>query len=245
MIKKHLFFLFFALFLTGCEEKRPPDHMVIGTCADYPPFEFYQNGTLTGLEIELIQKIMCVLGKKGVIKDLPFESLIGSLYSGRIDMAISALAETPERSEKMDFSIPYHESCTAMLVKENSSIKNIEDLANQTIGVQLGTTYEAMVTKHWLSKISNLKVRSLAKVPDLLQDLKSGRLAAIIIGIGEGNNIAKEISSLKVLPIEGIKAQYAIAFLKGSPLIEPVNHLIKKWRLDGTLLRLEEKWISK
>ena len=232
-----------SFLLIACEEEKSINQLFIGTSADYPPFEFYQDGEVIGFEMDLIRKIIKELQKELVIKDLPFESLVGSLQANRIDMVVAAMTPTPERLEKVDFSIPYHHSYEVMLVAKDSPIQSIDDLAGKTVGVQLGSIHEKTVQTEWMPKIKELKMRSLSKVPDLLQDFKAGRLDAIVMGSFEAFNIEKTARYLKIITIKGTEVVSAIAFPKGSTLLGPVNKLLQKWTDDGTLKKLEERWI--
>ena len=192
---KHFLVLLLCNFLfTACEEERPVNELYVGTSADYPPFEFYQDGKLIGFEMDLIRKIVKELQKECIIKDLPFDSLIGALQTKRIDMSISSFTSTPERLKKVDFSIPYYRSYEVMLVAKDSSIQSIDDLENKTVGVQSGSTHEITVKNDWMTKIKGLKMRSLSKIPDLLQDFKAGRLDAIIMGNSEASNVVHTVS---------------------------------------------------
>jgi polar amino acid transport system substrate-binding protein len=127
-MQRILILFFFSFLFIGCKEPKPVNQLIVGTSADYPPFEFYQNGSITGFEIELVRKIAKELHKDCVINDLPFESLLGALQSKRLDIAASGFSETPERLQKVYFSIPYHESSTVMIVNKDSSIMRPEDL---------------------------------------------------------------------------------------------------------------------
>lgn len=243
-MKRFGFLFFLSFLLIGCGEEKSNDQLVIGTSADYPPFQFYQDGNITGFEIELIKMVATELLKKSTIKDLPFESLIGALETKRVDVVASSLSETPERLKKVDFSIPFHESSTMLIVSKHSSIQTMKDLEGKEIGAQLGSIYEAEVKNNWLAKIPGLQVRSLSKIPDLLQDFKAGRLAAIVMGKSEAEGVLQSSPDLKMILLSEAKSGYAFAFPKGSPLVKPINKLLEQWKEDGTLKKLEEKWLK-
>ncbi len=83
--------------------------MVVGTAADYPPFEYYNNRyQLDGFDIGLIREIGKQLGVKVEIKDYAFDGLYNALQLGEIDVAIAAISDTPDRQQYVDFTSTYY-----------------------------------------------------------------------------------------------------------------------------------------
>jgi len=243
-MKKVLIPLFLCLSLFGCDKKKE-NHLIIATSADYPPFEFFKDGEIVGFEIDLINAIAKEMNYTTTIKDMSFDTIIGALQSERIDLAISNLTASAERKEKVDFTTPYHRTLSVMLVASHSSIQKPTDLAGKNVGTQMGSVYEKMIKDEWQPTISNLTLRSLSKVPDLIQDFKSGRLDALVLGITEGENIVKSHSGFKLISLPQTEAIAAIALPKNSPLTAKINAIIKKFETDGTLKKLQEKWMGK
>lgn len=90
----------------------------VGTEALMPPFEFVSaNNELSGFDIELAERIGQAIGKKVIIENMNFNALIPALQSGKIDLAISCFNVTEERKQKIDYSVPYHTSETAAMVR--------------------------------------------------------------------------------------------------------------------------------
>ncbi len=243
-MKKILALFLVSLSLIACDDKKDENTLVVATSADYPPFEFYKDGQIVGFEMDLIRAIAKEMNKEIVIKDMSFDSLIGGLQSGRIDIAISAISETPDRKEKVDFTIPYHRDSTVMLVGKTSPITKPENLTGKSVGAQMGSTHEKRIKEEWQPTIPNLSLRSLSKVPDLIQDYKSGRLDAIVLGATEAESIIKTHPEMKIVPLPGTEAISAIALPKGSPLTEPINNILKKWETDGSLKKIQDIWFS-
>jgi ABC-type amino acid transport substrate-binding protein len=235
---------FIACFLLfGCEEKRT-NHLLVATSADYPPFEFFKNGEIVGFEIDLINAIAKEISHTITIKDMSFDTIIGALQNQRIDLAISNITASPERQEKVDFTIPYHRTLSVMIVSSQSPIAKPTDLKGKNLGVQMGSVYEKMVKDEWQPVISNLTLRSLSKVPDLIQDFKAGRLDAIVLGITEGKSIVASHSEFKLVLLPETEAITAIALPKNSALTDKINDIIKKFEADGTLSKLRIKWME-
>ncbi len=81
--------------------------LVVGTNAEFPPFEYYENGELIGFDIDLMCEIGKRLGYRIEFKDFAFDALINNLASGKVDCIIAGISITEERLEVVDFSIPY------------------------------------------------------------------------------------------------------------------------------------------
>ena len=136
--------------LKGIQKK---GKLVLGTNADYPPFEFHTiidgKDEIVGLDIEIAKYIADELGVELEIKDMEFEKLLGGLSTGMLDIVIAGMNPDPEREKEANFTDIYYEANFAVLVnKENDfEITSIEDLEGKSIGVQIGTTQEE-ITKH-------------------------------------------------------------------------------------------------
>lgn len=231
-------------FLIGCDGKKDgtSSTLTVGVSADYAPFEFFKDGEIVGFDIDLMKEITNRLGKNVHFKDMSFEAILGSLVTHRIDAAISSITPTPERRKSVDFSQEYIHSNRVMICKGTSSIQSVTDLAERKVGVQSGSTHEVYV-QDTLSKDVRLTSKSLARIPDLLQDLEIGNISGIILGNPEAESIMKlGQKNLKIISLPGEVSGSAIAFSKGSSLTAQVDKVLDDLKNDGTLTRLKEKW---
>ena len=123
--------------------------MVVGTSADYYPFEYYTpDFQIDGFDIALIREIGQRLGKEVEIKDFAFDGLDGALELGQIDVAISAISVTPERATQVDFSDIYFVGEDGILASDASDIEvipSVAELNSYRVGVQSGTVYEDLL----------------------------------------------------------------------------------------------------
>jgi polar amino acid transport system substrate-binding protein len=92
--------------------------LTMGTCANLEPFSYMAEGRMTGLDIELAQRIGSILGKNVKIIDMAFEGLIPALQSGKIEIAISNFNVTEERKKAVAYSDPYSGNEISALVKQ-------------------------------------------------------------------------------------------------------------------------------
>lgn len=245
-----LFCLCFALLsLTGCGKKDNQAEgvkpLVVVTSPDNPPFEFKdtaQGGdNVIGFDMDVIQEIGKRLGRPVQIVEMDFAGLIPALQAGRADMAVASLNPTEERKKSVDFSDPYHVDKKALLVLETSTLTSEKDLQNKNLGAQLGSTHEA-AAKKWAKDTPGLTVISLGKIGELVQELKNGRIDAMVFEDIAARKIASSTPGLKAITLEVEGGPSAIAFPKGSPLVEPTNKALKE--MKGDIEQLEAKWFQ-
>ena len=138
------------LVVLSCSKKEEKDVLYVGTNAEYPPFEYLdENGNVVGFDVELINEISKIIGKKIEIKDMTFDGLIPALEAKTIDILIAGITATESRKKVINFSKPYFESQQAIIVKEdNNTITNFDSLNNTyTVGVVLGYVGDVALTE--------------------------------------------------------------------------------------------------
>jgi polar amino acid transport system substrate-binding protein len=92
------------------------DTLIVGTEALYAPYEFYQWGELSGIDIDIMYTIGKMLNKNIKFADMNFDVLIPSLVNEKTDLCIAAMSITEERSNSIDFSIPYDKNESVIVV---------------------------------------------------------------------------------------------------------------------------------
>jgi len=95
------------IFATDTSETTQNGTIKVGINAEFPPFEYYEDGILTGFDIDLMNQIGSRAGYSIEYVDIPFDSLIPAVLSGRIDCAISLISVTEERDKVIDYSRKY------------------------------------------------------------------------------------------------------------------------------------------
>ena len=145
-MKKILLFIFICLLLCGC--KKNDNELVMVTEAGFAPYEYYEDGEIVGVDVEIAKEIAKKVNKKLVIKDIYFDSIINELKSGKADFAIAGMSITEERKKEVDFSNEYITSRQIVIVNNNSSIESINEINNKIVAVQLGSVADSYVTKN-------------------------------------------------------------------------------------------------
>ena len=186
-----------SIALSGCVEETE-NKIIVGTSADYPPFEYVEDGKIVGFDIELITSLLEELGYTVEVQDIGFDSLIPSLVNDKIDLIAAAMTITSDREEQIDFSDPYYNSDQSILIQTDSdlTIDEDEDLSNLIIGAQTGTTGELWVIDN-LINITNAtmtddKLKRYDTYTLAVLDLDNGNVNAIILDNPVAESFAKD-----------------------------------------------------
>ena len=136
-----------TLLFTGCGKNE--NELVMVTEAGFAPYEYYKDGKVVGVDIDIANEIAKELGKKLVIKDIAFDSIINELKSGKADFAAAGLSITEDRKKQVDFTVEYTTSNQVVVVKKDSQITDINSLNGKRIAVQLGTVADLYATENF------------------------------------------------------------------------------------------------
>ncbi|MFW9895219.1 MAG: substrate-binding periplasmic protein [Candidatus Thorarchaeota archaeon] len=122
---------------------------LVGTSADYPPFEnkTFPGGQIVGFDVDLSQmiadEISAMAGKSISLTmvDIPFDSLIAACKAGTVDMLAAGMTYTTERAAQLAASVTYINVTQVVVARNDSSITitDINNLTAYTVGVQSGT----------------------------------------------------------------------------------------------------------
>ena len=143
---KKLIALLVALMMLGTVAAAMADTLTMGTNASFPPYEYYENEQIVGIDAEIAAAIAEKLGMELKIEDMEFKAIIPAVTTGKVDIGMAGMTVTEERLQSVNFSETYATGIQAIIVKEGSDIKSVDDLyaegATWKVGVQDATTGE-------------------------------------------------------------------------------------------------------
>ncbi len=228
---KKIFILFLLLFsLCGCG--RSENEIILATEAGFAPYEYYENGKIVGVDIDIAREIAKELGKDLVVKDIAFDSIIMEVKTGKSDFAAAGISYTPERARAVAFSDNYAVSKQIAIVKNDGNITNIEQIKNKKIAVQLGSVADTYVTDTFDKATIIRQKKYLATI----QDLEDGKVDVVVMDELPAKEILMEKSGLRILPESLVEDNYGIIVKKSNDeLLEVVNRVIKRMQEDGSL----------
>ena len=234
-----------AMALTGCGGS---DKLIMGTNA---PFEYTTSaglvGEFDGIDVAIAKQIADDMGTELEIADMDFDGLIAAVSTGKVDMVAAGMTATDERRKSVDFSDTYYVASQVMVVAaDNTDITKAEDLKNdKKVGVVLGYTGDGIVTEDL--EIAEDKITRANRGIDIVQDVKNGKLDAVVIDSATGIALAEK-NGLKV--VEDAEAfeteEYAIAVKKGNKeLLEKINATLAEMKSSGAIENLAVEYDEK
>ena len=216
------------IFITGCGKK--DNQLVMVTEAGFAPYEYYENGEIVGVDIDIAKEIAKYLGKELVIKDVSFDSIINEVKSGKSDFGAAGISYTEERAKEVDFTIDYSISKQVIIVKEG--INKIDNLDNKRIALQLGSVADSYVTKNY----KNATVIRQKKYLAAIEDLKNDKVDLVIMDELPAKEILKNNPGLVVLNQELFTDKYGMVVRKGNDeLLKAINKVLSDLIADGKI----------
>ena len=217
--------------------------LVLGTSADYAPFEFMypdDSGEMVfgGIDLSVAQYIADEMGMELQVENMGYDYLLTSLDKGDFDMVLAAMEATPDRLENADFSDPYYTDMPpAILVKADKAdqYKTLADFNGKSIGAQTATTTLDMV-----ADLEGANAVSLQSVLDLVNELVYDKVDAILVDGGVAPQYADANSDLVIAEASselGQAAPYCVAVQKGDPkgLLDCINAAIAKMNAENKM----------
>lgn len=216
--------------------------IVLGTSADYPPFEFHAmidgKDEIVGFDIEIAKYIADELGVELEIRDMDFDKLLGGLSTGMLDIVIAGMNPDPERDA--NFTDIYYEANLSVLVhKDNASqYKSVEDLYGKSIGVQIGTVQEDIARE----TVNDAEVMALGTNSDVVMNLKTNKLDTALLETPVAESYAAVNDDLIVIEdfvIDSGTGGVAVAVKKDdNELTEKLNKILDDIKSQGLI----EQW---
>ncbi|HEM5085864.1 TPA: transporter substrate-binding domain-containing protein [Streptococcus suis] len=178
--------------------------LVVATSPDYAPFEFQAlvdgKNEVVGADIMLAQKIADELGVKLEVSAMSFDNVLSSVQNGKADIAIAGLSYSEDRAKVFDFSESYYQISDVLLIKKDStnSLTSIDAMSGKTLAVQKGSTQESYAQEN----ISQANIISLTLMGEAVNELKSGKVDAILMDSPVAAGYVSQNSDLAVASVE-------------------------------------------
>lgn len=217
--------------------------LVMATNAEFPPYEYYEDEKIVGIDAEIAEAIGKKLGKEVKIENMEFGAILAAIQSGKADFSLAGMTVTDDRKESVNFSDSYATGIQVIIVKEDSKIATTEDLTDKKIGVQENTTGDIYISDD--ETLGNKVVERYSKGADAVQALLQGKIDAVVIDNEPAKEFVKANEGLKILDAKYADEDYAIALAKdNTELLEDINKALAELKEDGTIQTIIDKYIK-
>lgn len=180
---------------------RPNGTLVVATNATYKPYEYYDNGRIVGIDVDIMQAVCDILGMELKMEDMNFDAVITSVQTGKAQVGASGLTITPERQKNVSFSLPYSE-CRQVIIINNGETENK--------GMSLASRFKAdfIADAHYTYLLQGLGNTLLITVFAIILSLLLGSLIAIIRATHDQQHR---------LPVLNFLCQVYLTIIRGTP----------------------------
>ncbi len=219
-----------------------PGKLIMSTNAALPPYEMTtDSGEFEGIDIETAQAIADKLGLELQIDDMDFDAALLAVQQGKADMVMAGVTVTDERQNVMDFTDSYATGIQSIIVKEDSDIASVDDLAGKKIGTQRGTTGYLYCSDDFGDENVVAYDNGLTAV----QMLNNGQVDCVVIDNAPAKEFIAANPGLKLLDTAYVEESYAIGIGKGNTeLKDAINTALEELKADGTLQAIVDKYIT-
>ena len=225
------------------DDTQEPAVLHMATEGTFPPYEYYDNGQLVGIDIEVAGAIAEKLGMTLETTDIAFDSIIPGVQAGKYDIGMAGVTVSEERLQQVNFSDSYATGVQVVIVKEGGKVQSLDDMADAIIGTQSGTTGFIYAS----SDFGDDHVKSFTKTTDAVEALKNGQVDCVLLDNAPAEALveANPDAGLSILETAYTVEDYAIAINKeNTDLQAKINAALAELVADGTLQSIIDKYIK-
>ena len=228
---------------SALQEIKDSGKLIVGTSADYPPYEWHlvQDGEdkIIGFDIDIAQVIADELGVELEVLDMEFDGLIPALSTGKIDMIIAGMNPTVERKQSVDFSDIYYTQKDALVIKSEDAedFRSEDDLKKASLATQKATIQEAYL----LENFPDAEIKAVPKLNTAVLYLVTGKADAVLMVETVARRYVEENEGLEIadFDVASTPNESAIAVAKDSEdFLDVVNDILDEMEDSGKIEEL-------
>jgi len=219
--------------------------LVIGMELAFPPFEMLDSsGQPAGVSVDMAHAMGQYLNRPVRIENIPFDGLIPSLKTGKIDVIISSMTVTEDRKKSIDFTDPYLKMGLAILAAKTSDIQSINDVdkPGRNVVVKKGTTGNIYALQHF----KNAKLLVLNDQSACAIEVSQGKADCFIYDqISVFENWKKYEATTRAILQPFTQEDWAMGIKKGNDALRTqINGFLKQFKESGGFDTLGAKYFG-
>ncbi len=246
-----------GLSLVSCAKKDAADgslkavmdkkSFVLGLDDSFPPMGFRdENNGIVGYDIDLAKEVTKRMGVELVCQPIDWNAKEQELNTGKIDCIWNGFTITPERAVAMTFTKPYLKNAQVLVVRSDSGIKTLADLAGKTVGLQAGSSAADALEGATAFKASLKGTVEFKDNLTALMDLEAKGVNAVVMDLLVANdNINRSGKAYTILSESLSPEEYGVGFRKADvALMSKVQSTLEAMAADGTIAKIATKWFG-
>lgn len=243
-----------SVMMAGCGQKKDVSgvddgKIVVGTNAEYEPFEYLdENGELAGFDIELMNAIAEKAELEIEWVDMAFDSLIGSMEAGNVEMIAAAIGPTAERERSCDFSDVYYSGYQSIMTLAGTEYKTFEELSGKVIAVLEGSMSDMIASgeNQDYGIVEAGEVKRFKNATQAVQELENGAADAVITDAIIAEKFVNDRGGALIAnQVDGTGEDSVFAIKKGdTKLTDAVNQALQELKDDGTYDTIYDKFFA-
>ena len=240
-----------SVYAGALDDVKSAGKFVFGLEVGYKPFEFMDDsGNLVGYDIDVSKEIAKRLGVEAEPQDTNWSTVIQTMYDGGFDLILGGMTATEKRYERVNFSIPYMNAASGIIVLKDSGISDRSDLGGKTVSAGAGTPQldQLKMSADELGISYDGEIKSYDSDAVAYEAMRSKRIDAYASTLVSLLEFAKTDDNFTVLPFASdmwAQEYTSMAFTKeDNDLRGAFDDAIRSMKSDGTLAALQEKWFG-
>lgn len=220
---------------------------ILGLDDSFPPMGFRDDSdNIVGFDIDLARAVCEKLGVELVVQPISWEAKEQELNTKAIDCIWNGLSITDERKKNMTMSDAYLENTISLVVRGDSDIATLEDVAGKSVAIQGGSASEEALDDDKAFADTLGKVNKFDDYVTALMDLETGNSDAVLMdSVVAQYMINTNNKDFKILDESIMADEYGIGFRKGDEkLCEAVAKALKELKADGKVAEISTKWFG-
>jgi polar amino acid transport system substrate-binding protein len=221
--------------------------LVLGLDDAFPPMAFRNEANeIVGYDVDLAKEVCARLGVELILQPIDWNAKEQELNTGEIDCIWNGFTITEERKQALTFSPPYLKNVQVVVVKSNSPVQTLADLAGKTAGTQTGSSSVDAINDAPEFRASLKEVVEYKDFLTALMDLDVGGVDAIVIDLVVANdNINRSGKDFRMLTETLGEEEFGIGFRKSDrALADKVWETLLAMAADGTAAKITTQWLG-
>ncbi|MBR4404357.1 MAG: amino acid ABC transporter substrate-binding protein [Clostridiales bacterium] len=232
--------------LTSCGSSASKK-FVVGFDSEFPPMGFVEkDGSYAGFDLDLAKECAQRMGMEFVAQPIAWDSKDQELKSGNISCIWNGFTITEDRKDAYEWSSPYMKNQQVVVVKNDSSVKTLADLAGLKVCVQKDSSGLAALEGNPDLTATFKELVQVDSYLNAMMELESGSVDAIVMDEIVARYEIQTSGKPFVVIDEAISAEeYGVGFLKGNTeLRDKVQKTLEEMAKDGTMAKISQKWFG-